>query len=164
MNKLIAVFICFFYLSGSAQADSHSNAEINAQIWLPFIESYAKGDGDLHASLYSDDIVRVSRGKVQTGMAYIERMREYVNSLADRGGRPISFRFNERSHNENTAYETGVFRLMHSDGTASYGRFEVVIKKIHGSWKLSFDHDQPTDRDAWNAAEPMDAMLIPADR
>ncbi len=164
MRKVFCFLTLLVGLSSFANADSHSNSEINAQIWVPFIESYAKGDGDLHASLYSDEIVRVTNGTVQTGRAYIERMRNAVNSMRARGGRAISFRFTERSHTGDTAYETGVFRLMRADGTSSYGKFEVVIKKIDGTWKLAFDHDAPTDRAAWLSAEPMEPVLIPADR
>lgn len=164
MRKVFCFFTLLICLSPFAHADSHSNSEINAQIWVPFIESYAKGDGDLHASLYSDDIVRVSNGTVQTGRAYIERMRGAVNGMRARGGRAINFRFIERSHTDDTAYETGVFRLMRPDGTSSYGKFEVVIKKTDGIWKLAFDHDAPTDRAAWIEAQPMDPVLIPAER
>lgn len=164
MQKLAITLLAIVGFNTQTFADGHTQAEINAQIWLPFIQSYAEGDGDLHASLYSKDIVRVNRGNVQTGEAYIERMRDYVNSLRERGGRPIAFRFTERSTNGETAYETGVFRLMRNDGTGMYGQFEVLMRKEEGRWKLTFDHDQPTDRAAWDAAEPMDPVLIPTDR
>lgn len=163
MKQIAFSLLTLFAASASALADNHTQREINAQIWLPFIQSYADGDGDLQASLYSKSIVRVNRGEVQTGDAYIERMRDYVNSLRARGGRSIAFRFTERSTNGDTAYETGVFRLMGSDGTAHYGQFEVIIRKENGRWKLTFDHDQPTDRVAWNDAEPMEPVLIPTD-
>lgn len=164
MHRFAAFFLCSFLLSMGSSADEHTAREINAHIWVPFIQSYAEGDGNLHASLYSSEIVRVNGGEVQTGQAYIDSMRNYVNSLRSRGGRAISFRFTERSNNENTAYETGVFRLMRNDGTAAYGQFEVIIKKISGRWKLAFDHDAPTNRAAWDAADPMEPVLIPTDR
>lgn len=164
MRQLLIGLLAVFGLSSLAGANEHNIREINEQIWVPFIQSYAAGDGDLHASLYSKDIVRVNRGNVTSGDAYIERMREYVNSLRERGGRAIAFRFTERSSNEDSAYETGVFRLMRNNGTAAYGQFEVIARKEDGHWKLTFDHDQPTDHEAWEAAEPMGAVLIPLDR
>lgn len=164
MKRITFSLLVLLTASTGVLADSHTQAEINAQIWVPFIQSYADGDGDLHASLYSKSIVRVNRGEVTTGDAYIERMRDYVNSLRARGGRAIAFRFNERSTDGETAYETGVYRLAGNNGTAHYGQFEVIIRKENGRWKLTFDHDQPTDRAAWNAAEPMEPVLIPTDR
>ena len=164
MKQFTLSMLALFALSSATFADSHTQAEINADVWIPFVQSYADGDGDLHASLYSNSIVRVSRGEVQTGDAYIERMRSFVNSLRARGGRAIAFRFTERSTNGETAYETGVFRLMGSNGTAHYGQFEVIMRKEGGRWKLTFDHDQPTDRAAWESAEPMEPVLIPTDR
>ena len=126
-------------LSGPARSDGHTIREINEQIWIPFVRSYAEGNGDLHASLYGSDIVRVNRDNVSSGKAYIERMRAYVDGLRDRGGRAIAFRFTERTSNEDAAYETGVFRLMRNNGTAAYGQFEVIIRKEDGRWKLTFD-------------------------
>lgn len=161
MQKRVVVLFFGFLASVAAYADEHSIAEINSQIWQPFIESYATGDGDLHASLYSPDIVRISRGEISTGSAYIERMRQYVNSLRARGGRSISFRFTERTHGDDIAYETGVFRIMRGDGSAMYGQFEVVIRNIGGEWKLTLDHDKPTNQMAWDEAEPMEPVLIP---
>lgn len=161
MRYTAAIFLTLITFTKAVSANELTIAEINSQIWQPFIQSYLEGDGDLHASLYSEEIVRVSGGEIRTGRAYIERMRHMVNSFRGRGGRVILFRFNERSHNDDTAYETGVFRLMRSDGTAAYGEFNVVLKKIDGRWKLTFDHDQPTDEAAWDAAQPMQAVLIP---
>lgn len=164
MRQLIIGLLAVLSLAGFARANEHTIREINQQVWVPFIQSYAEADGDLHASLYSKDIVRVNRGNVTSGDTYIERMRNYVDGLRGRGGRAIAFRFSERSSNEDAAYETGVFRLMRDDGTAAYGQFEVIIRKEDGRWKLTFDHDQPTDQVAWEAAQPMDAILIPLDR
>ena len=162
MRQLLLGLIAAFGLSNLATADEYTIREINEHVWVPFVQSYAEGDGDLHASLYSKDMVRVSNGKITTGDAYIERMREYVNNLRERGGRAITFRFTERSSNEDAAYETGIFRLMRNNGTAAYGQFEVIMRKEGGRWKLTFDHDQPSNREAWEAAQPMDAVLIPA--
>ncbi len=164
MRQLMIALMAMFAFTGLARADEVTNREMNEQIWVPFIQSYAEGDGDLHASLYSDQMVRVSRGRVQTGKAYIERVRGQVDGMRERGGRAIAFRFTERSSNEDAVYETGVFRIMRGDGTASYGQFEIVARKEDGRWKLTFDHDQPTNQVAWEAAEPMEAILIPAGR
>ncbi len=161
MRYLPVFFVWLVALSQLAKADDMTIAEINRQVWQPFVQSYAESDGDLHASLYSQDIVRVSRGEVITGSAYIESMRRYVNGLHAQGGRIIQFRFNERSHSEDTAYESGVFRLMRSDGRAMYGAFTVVLKKTDGQWKLSFDRDERTDKAAWDSAQPMEPILTP---
>lgn len=143
----LAVVIAFF----TVNAQEPVVDEINAQIWEPFSRSYAEGDGDLHVSFYGPDIIRVSRGRVTRGSAYIERMRSFVGSLKERGGRNIAFRFTERSHSNDTAYEAGIYRLSGGE-RVHYGDFQVLIEKQDGAWKLVFDRDEPTDEAAWNAA------------
>lgn len=50
---LLASFFCTPLSAQSAQAD------INAQVWIPFLEAYQKGDAALFMSVHSAEVLRV---------------------------------------------------------------------------------------------------------
>ena len=160
MIRLIITLLFVSLLSGAVFSNEDSLKAINEQVWARFTQSYKAVDGDMHASLYHPDIVRASpeRGQVMSGEAYKNMLKRMFAMRSERGakGADISFRFLERHHNEDSAYEVGIYQMQGTgrDGEpfTSYGKFQVVLKKVDGSWKILFDTDVTADQQAWNAA------------
>ncbi|MBK7871679.1 MAG: nuclear transport factor 2 family protein [Saprospiraceae bacterium] len=58
--------------------------------------------------------------------------------------RSIAFRFEHRVANDSIAYEVGYYKIKsarNGEERTGYGRFDVVLKKIDGVWKIAQDWD-----------------------
>ncbi|WP_417463786.1 YybH family protein [Kordiimonas sp.] len=152
--------IVVMYLMGQAPLWADTVDDINTEVWEVFTRSYQENDGELHVSIYHPEVVRPisQNGTVLSGTAYTDHLRKMFANRKARGasGADIHFRFNERLHNNDSAYEVGIYRLtgQRPDGTdfVNYGNFRVVLKKHEGRWKIMFDADVPADEAAWDAA------------
>lgn len=107
-------------------------------------------------SLYNPNIFRVTpqRNSVLSGEEYINmtgRMLNMRDSISATGS-DIQFRFNERCHNDNSAYDAGIYRMsgVGRDGQPYifYNKFSVALKKCEGRWTIMFDMDEPSNEGA----------------
>ena len=142
-------------------------AELNRDLWHPFVAAYAALDPDAFIALNHTDVVHISgAGRQVTGYAdYTRQMREFFAMVAARGDRiGIEFRFHERIASGDLASERGLFRLsvVPADGElrTRYGRFHTVARKADGRWRFAVDYDtdEGADRAAFDAAAAVDDL------
>ena len=146
-------------------------AEINSQVWEVFKSAYSTNDAELFNSVHSDDVIRVSSGGIKVGDVYKSSMSNFLNGMKERGQEmTIDFRFEKRIHEEDIAYEVGIYQLTRnsSDGPKEYyGRFHVVLKRINDIWKIVQDYDTPKvlgqsiDKEAFDMGKEMTYTASP---
>jgi uncharacterized protein (TIGR02246 family) len=142
-------------------------AELNRDLWHPFVAAYAALDPDAFMALNHTDVVHISgAGKQVTGHAdYSRQMHEFFAMVATRGDRiGIEFRFDERIASGDLASERGLFRLsvVRADGElrTRHGRFHTVARKADGRWRFAVDYDtdEGADQAAFDAAAAVDDL------
>jgi len=145
-------------------------AELNRDIWHPFVAAYRALDIDAFLALNSTDVIRASGSKqklVHGYDVYAKQMREFfamVKTLNDRIA--IDFRFHERVADGELASERGVYLLSVAPSLGGprtrYGRFHTCARKTDGRWRLVFDYDSNDGADA--AAFEAGAAIDDVDR
>ena len=141
-------------------------AELNRDIWRPFVAAYAALDLEAFRDIHSPDLVRV-----QVGSAWIGGRDEYIADTAPRfekartlGDRfRISFRFDDRIIAAALAYERGVFELTierpNDPDITFHGRFDTVSRREDGVWRFILDKDDD-EGGAVDATTYADAVAI----
>jgi ketosteroid isomerase-like protein len=131
--------------------------EIDQQIWKPFIESWQTMDADKNIALHSSDIVRVMTRmkKIETGTDYFNQLKRMMGMMKEKGvTSKLDLRFSSRIQSADFAMEKGIYRatMNHPERgkTVNYAEFNVLLIKVNGSWKISFDQDIPSTEDAYN--------------
>lgn len=143
-----------------------TQAQIEADVWIPFLAASNAFDADGFLAVQSKDMVRVSPDANEVyGLARYEReIREGFARAKTRGlTRKSEMRFLKRTSSEGLAYETGYFRsearLASGEVRVRFSRFEMVLKKEEGKWKILIDKDSAEGgsitEEAFRAAEPM---------
>lgn len=135
-------------LSYSYSQNTNAVAEINQQIWEPFMESYESFDAQKFMSVHTEDVIRVSRDgkKIYVGAEYGERMKTSFARTKESGtSRTIEFRFLQRLAQEDVGYEVGYYKIRNKrpgdQERIFYGKFHVTLKKVDGVWKIATDSD-----------------------
>lgn len=143
--------------------------EINEQVWKPFIQHFSTGNTEAFMALHSKDVIRFGlEGKPsaldwETYRAGQQRGDE--RDRLEKRRRTIDLRFEYRSAVDSFAYETGYYRTSYEpQGYARqdfFGKFNVILKKEQGQWKilLDSDHGGVTEADFWNA-QPLEEPLV----
>ncbi len=138
--------------------------KINADIWLPFSESYAENSVEKYAALHSADFIRVSGGansSISNLENYIAQSRVHFGNNQTEGRKiRIEFRFLERIANDSTASERGIYHYISEDKVGKiwdgYGKFHVIERIENGQWKILVDYDSDENKtigqDDWDAA------------
>ena len=142
-KTLTFLFLSVIGLMAYSQ-DSEIQKDIDQQVWEVFKKSYAARDAALFNSIHTDDVLRISSREIRIGD-------EYKNQIAENYKRPfegsisIDFRFEHRVHREEVAFEVGYYKVnrTNADGKEAnfYGRFNVLLKKLDGIWKIAQDWD-----------------------
>jgi uncharacterized protein (TIGR02246 family) len=142
-------------------------AELNRDLWHPFVAAYAALDPVAFMALNHTDVVHISAaGKEVNGHAdYARQIHEFFAMVTARGDRiSIEFRFHERIASGDLASERGLFRLsvVPADGElrTRYGRFHTVARKADGRWRFAVDYDtdEGADEAAFEAAAAVDDL------
>ncbi len=146
--------ICFFvtfcccFGPPSVTAQDQLQAEIDEQVWLPFVKAYNNFNTEAFMSIHTDDLLRVIRDnntilKAEEYSANVQKNNERskkMNRQVD-----ISFSFLERMAIEDTAFEVGYYKVVTKDKEGAernyYGKFHVILKKVDGRWKIAVDSD-----------------------
>lgn len=122
-----------------------TQAEIDQQIWVPFTKAWESNDHKAYNALHTDDVWRITPGRLLVGDAYKKRNVERMTSNISQGQkRRIEFWFEHRMANNDKAYEIGYYRITDTSADEPkyyYGRFHIALKKIDGRWKISQDWD-----------------------
>lgn len=145
MYKLLFLFTAIA-ISCNVSAQTTQD-EINEHIWFPFMETYNSYDTDGFMAIHTDDVLRINReGKdIRIGEEYAKQM-EMSNTRSKESGstREIDFSFLERIDKGDTAFEVGYYRVKysHAGGSGvSFGKFQVILKRVDGKWKIAVDSD-----------------------
>jgi ketosteroid isomerase-like protein len=160
---VIAALISIGHLSVFAQ---DATREINHQVWKPFIEAYNNFDTEKFMSVYSKSVIRVPVDQkiILDFTEYkrnINRENQFNRNYKIKAA--LAIRFTNRIHTKDMAYETGILKIDLTDNNGKpatiYSRFQVLIKKENGVWKIQFDTDSSeaatlTEKD-FMKAEPM---------
>lgn len=132
------------YCHTQFQVDTAIIKAINTQIWDQFTEAYKQNDIDLFISIHSPSVARITPWGIRIGDEYFDQMRQNFSSK-QAGDRSISFRFEHRVHRDSLAYEVGFYRLVYHHKNKPdeyhYGRFNVMLRRLDGQWKISQDWD-----------------------
>src|SRR5262245_20250336 len=90
-------------------------AELDRDIWRPFVDAYAACDTAAFAALHAPDLIRVEAATSWSGglAEYTQRVGAFFDDTRRDGGRiAIAFRFLERIAGERTASERGIYRIV----------------------------------------------------
>ena len=151
----------------SAAVAQTSEKEINQQVWKVFIKSYNAFDTEQFMSLYSKDVVRVPQDekKIFSFAEYkknINRENQFNKNYKIKAS--LEIRFTQRISTPTTAFETGIYKISMVENTGKkaviYNRFQVLLRKENGVWKIFVDTDSAedgkiTDKE-FMAAKPME--------
>lgn len=139
-------------------------AELNRDIWHPFVRSYAALDADTFTGLYAPSLAR--GGSSSAGYEeYLAECRDFFAKAAEQGDSfAIEFRFTERLAAGGMATEQGVFKLSiapAAGGTREqYGRFQVLSRRGDDeTWQIMADYDDPAGSpESFTAGHPIDDL------
>lgn len=139
------LYSCLTVVSATAQ---DVQRQIENDVWIPFLAASNAFDADRYLAVQSKDLVRVSVDAKQVyGFArYEAEIRDGFRRARERGIVRVSeMRFLERLASGDLAHETGYFRsrvtLANGEVRVRYTRFEMVLRREAGTWKLLLDKD-----------------------
>ena len=146
MRNLIVLILLVIPASIFAQ---DSEKEINTQVWKPLLEAYKNFDTEKFMSFYSKDLVRVSEDEKKIfGFSEYKKIlaRENQSNKNYKIKATMEMRFSQRVDGGTTAQEKGIYKLNiikdNNGQTATlYGRFQIVLRKENGVWKILVDSD-----------------------
>lgn len=145
MKTLITYLCLAFTLAVQAQTQQ---AEINKQVWEPFIASFNNHQADAFMAVHSKDVVRSARdGKLVWNWDEYKKSQAAgdLDDLNAKRKRTLTLRFTERIASNDLAVEVGVYKTSYllADGKTMdyFGRFHVVLRKENGAWKILVDTD-----------------------
>jgi ketosteroid isomerase-like protein len=148
-RKLGPAILCVLLLlvAPAARADTAQD-EIDRDVWRPFMTASNAFDADGFIAVQSKDLVRVAvdTKEVYGLERYAREIRDGFKRARERGlKRKSEARFLSRASSADLAYETGYFKseatLASGEERVRYSRFEFVLRKENGVWKILVDKD-----------------------
>jgi ketosteroid isomerase-like protein len=143
---LSACLLCSFF-TVFAQPDA-IETEINNQVWVPFIKTYSNMDAIGFMNLHSRDLLRVpiDSKKIYSYDEYsLNNQQNNEYNFRHKRRQAIEFSFEERIHNETSAFEIGYYKVTTTDANGKtgifYGKFTVVLRKSGDRWRIVLDSD-----------------------
>jgi ketosteroid isomerase-like protein len=122
--------------------------QIENDVWIPMMRASAAFDPEGFLAVQSKDLVRVSvdAGEVYGLDRYQREIREGFPRARARGiTRRNEIRFLRRVASDSLAWETGYFRsqvrMPDGEERVRYTRFEMILRKEDGKWKILVDKD-----------------------
>jgi hypothetical protein len=165
-RNIILAGILFFFLTDKsvAQAQKSLQIEINQQVWKPFINGFSNNNKEVFRAVHSRDVIRVIQDD-NTIWNYDQYFPDQYTGPTDTSARykkSIELRFIQRIASVDKAFEAGYYKStsISPDGTTrtSYGKFNVVLRKENGVWKILVDADtsKGVAADDFNKAEALE--------
>lgn len=165
-KNIILAGILFLFLPGksSAQAQKSLQIEINQQVWKPFINGFSNNNRDVFKAVHSRDVIRVIQDDniIWNYDQYFPDQYTGPTDTSARYKKSIELRFIQRIASVDKAFETGYYKSssISPEGTTrtSYGKFNVVLRKENGVWKILVDADtsKGVTADDFNKAEALE--------
>ncbi len=166
MKNYVFTLLLFSGMILNAQT---AKEQINEQVWKPFIRHFSEGNTDEFMALHSKHVIRFGLGGTPNTLdweTYREgQKRGDEQDLLEKRKRTIDLRFEYRSAVDSFAYETGYYRTSYEqEGKPRqdfFGKFNVILKKEQGQWKilLDSDHGGVTEADFWKA-QPLETITL----
>ena len=138
-------------------ADTSNSAEIDAQVWGVIAETVVAADIERMAATYHPDAILVSsKGTVAIAEQLVKWGQGMEKAQLAGTTATVSFRFESRQDDEETAFERGIFRYAETDKegleTPAFVPFEALLVKQDGSWLMMMERQlEATDESAWDA-------------
>jgi uncharacterized protein (TIGR02246 family) len=143
-------------------------AELNRDIWRPFVRTYHDRDLEAFLSLYDRDLIRAGgpAKEVYGYERYAAGTADWFAQVAERGDSlAIEFRFTERIADGDLASERGVFRITATrpgaDQLIFHSQFHTLARKTDGRWRIVADYDTNENgaitAESFAAATPIEA-------
>lgn len=156
----LAAVLCCMAAEGTA---GDPQSQIEKDVWIPLLAASSAFDAEAFLALQSRDLVRVSTasGEVYGLERYAREIREGFARAKARGvSRTSTLRFLTRIASGDLAHETGYFRsetkLAGGDTRVRFTRFEFVLRRERGRWRILLDKDAPEGtEEEFQAAAPM---------
>lgn len=140
--------LCLLLVTCVRAGGDDAHLQIERDVWIPLFAASNAFDAEGFLAVQSKDLVRVSLDSKEVyGLSRYQReIREGFKRARERGvARKSEMRFLERAASEDLAYETGYFRsqvtLPDGQERVRYSRFEMVLRKEGGKWKILVDKD-----------------------
>ncbi len=164
MKTLLPVFFLLVLIPAlGAQADSIEQA-IDDQVWRPFIRAFNAGRTDSFMAVHSAELIRLPIGYGASDFETYrqQNFRNWERSAHPGEKRSIELRFAWRSHTPTVAYHLGYYKVTITPATGSpqlfYGRFNVILRRENGLWKILLDADtgEASDEALFRSGTPLD--------
>jgi ketosteroid isomerase-like protein len=163
MTRFLALVLL---LSWPPLAPEDVQRQIDREVWIPFLAASNAFDTDGFLAVQSRGMIRVSPDSKEVyGLSrYQSEIREGFARARERGiVRTSEMRFLQRTASQDLAHETGYFRSQVTLTTGAlrvrYSRFEMILRKEDGKWRILVDKDSAEGgtitEDAFLAAAPM---------
>jgi ketosteroid isomerase-like protein len=134
--------------TAAAQPAQEVQRQIEHDVWIPLMRASVAFDAEGFLAVQSRDLVRVSvdAGEVYGLDRYQREIREGFPRARARGiTRQNEIRFLRRIASDSLGWETGYFRsqvrMPDGEERVRYTRFEMVLRKEGGKWKILVDQD-----------------------
>jgi len=148
MNYLTATLVLLAAWWAAPAQTTTTQTTINDQVWRPFIQAYNALDADAFLAVHHADAIRIIRDSDQIlpATAYGENIRQNMAAAQQRGmKRHIELRFTERFASADLAFEAGYYKAVSTfsadEQYTFFGRFNVVLRRDNGRWKILLDSD-----------------------
>jgi len=143
------------------QKDSLRLAELN-RYWTELSRTVQEGDFEGYRATYHEDAVVVfATGKNKTSVTLSKALagwkEGFMKTKEGKQKDAVQFRFSQRIGDENTAFETGIFRFTSKDTDgkllAEYMiHFEMLLIKRDGKWVGIMEHQKDTaTQEEWDS-------------
>ena len=127
--------------------------QIKNDVWVPFMESYRDLDISKFKSVHDENVVRVTidRNYIEVGEEYFSNVQKFIEFVStNKKVIDISFAVLSTAVKDDTAYQTGYYRLRSKDNKGefvvrNYGFFNVMLKKDDEKWRIALDSDKATN-------------------
>jgi ketosteroid isomerase-like protein len=167
--KKVALFLFVQFCATSLLAQEAVSKkwflEVNKDVWLPFIESWATNDVEKYNGLHTKDLIRGGEKEVQGFESYAEHnRRNFKQRITNKAKVTIDFRLLERANNGELGSERGIYETTYTNQKGevfkNYGKFHVFLRKVEGVWKIAVDYDSDENntitQDSFKAASAID--------
>jgi ketosteroid isomerase-like protein len=131
-----------------ASAAQDPARQIETEVWLPLLRASNAFDAEGFLAVYSKELVRVAldAGDVYGFPRYETEIRDgFARARTRSVQRRSDVRFLARRATADVAWETGYFRsetrLGSGEERVRYSRFEFVLRKEGGKWRILVDKD-----------------------
>jgi ketosteroid isomerase-like protein len=156
-NPKILATILFMTFTISSLANDQVSNEINETVWELVSKTVVESDIDGMASVYHPDAVLVAQKGTNPIASVLEGWGKDMEKMHSEGSTAaVSFKFGLRQDNDETAFESGLFRYVLTDAAGteqvSIYEFESLLVKKEGQWKILMERQiREVDQTDWSA-------------